>query len=72
MCGRLRVGKNFLHVAVIGRCGHVFGLALERNELQKLVKADPEISHAIEDVSTHSLEYKLARMNRTAQQIRAT
>lgn len=47
-------------------------LALERNGLQKLVKADPEISHAIEDVSTHSLEYKLARMNRTAQQIRAT
>jgi CRP-like cAMP-binding protein len=26
MCGRLRVGKNFLHVSSIGRCGHVFGL----------------------------------------------
>jgi hypothetical protein len=26
MCGRLRVGKNFLHVCRIGRCGHVFGL----------------------------------------------
>src|SRR5258706_9095991 len=26
MCGRLRVGKNFLHVCSIGRCSHVFGL----------------------------------------------
>ena len=26
MCGRLRVGKSFLHVSSIGRCGHVFGL----------------------------------------------
>ena len=26
MCGRLRVGKGFLHVCSIGRCGHVFGL----------------------------------------------
>src|SRR5258708_5190763 len=26
MCGRLRVGKNFLHVCSIGRCAHVFGL----------------------------------------------
>jgi hypothetical protein len=46
-------------------------LALERHGLQKLVKADPEISHAIEDVSTHSLEYKLLRMNRAAQGIGA-
>jgi CRP-like cAMP-binding protein len=44
-------------------------LALERNALQKLLKADAEISHAIEDISTHSLEFKLARMNRTAQRI---
>ena len=42
-------------------------LALERNGLQKLIKADPEIAHAIESVSTHSLEYKLVRMNRAAQ-----
>jgi CRP-like cAMP-binding protein len=42
-------------------------LALERNGLQKLLKADPEIAHAIESVSTHSLEYKLVRMNRAAQ-----
>ena len=26
MCGRLRVGKNFLYVCSIGRCAHVFGL----------------------------------------------
>src|SRR5229473_4276921 len=26
MCGRLRVGKNFLHVSSIGRCSHLFGL----------------------------------------------
>ena len=26
MCGRLRVGKNFLYVCSIGRCSHVFGL----------------------------------------------
>jgi hypothetical protein len=26
MCGRLRVGKSFLHVCRIGRCSHVFGL----------------------------------------------
>src|SRR5664280_2543276 len=26
MCGRLRVGKNFLHVCSLGRCSHVFGL----------------------------------------------
>jgi len=26
MCGRLRVGKCFLHVSSIGRSSHVFGL----------------------------------------------
>ena len=26
MCGRLRVGKVFLHERSIGRCSHVFGL----------------------------------------------
>ena len=26
MCGRLRVGKDFLHERSIGRCSHVFGL----------------------------------------------
>src|SRR3954468_23773216 len=26
MCGRLRVGKSFLHVCSIGRCSNVFGL----------------------------------------------
>jgi hypothetical protein len=26
MCGRLRVGKENLHVAGVGRCSHVFGL----------------------------------------------
>jgi hypothetical protein len=26
MCGRLRVGKSFVHVCSIGRCSHVFGL----------------------------------------------
>jgi len=26
MCGRLRVGKENLHVAGAGRCSHVFGL----------------------------------------------
>jgi len=26
VCGRLRVGKSFLHVGSIGRCSHVFGL----------------------------------------------
>ena len=26
VCGRLRVGKTFLHVCSIGRCSHVFGL----------------------------------------------
>ena len=28
MCGRLRVGKDFLHECSIGRCGHVFGLRM--------------------------------------------
>jgi hypothetical protein len=26
MCGRLRVGRTFFTCAVLGRCGHVFGL----------------------------------------------
>jgi hypothetical protein len=26
MCGRLRVGKDFLRRSSTGRCGHVFGL----------------------------------------------
>jgi len=26
MCGRLRVGKENLHVTGLGRCSHVFGL----------------------------------------------
>jgi hypothetical protein len=26
MCGRLRVGKDNLHVAELSRCSHVFGL----------------------------------------------
>jgi hypothetical protein len=26
MCGRLPVGKGFLHVCSVGRCSHVFGL----------------------------------------------
>jgi hypothetical protein len=26
MCGRLRIGKDFLHACSIGRCSHVFGL----------------------------------------------
>jgi hypothetical protein len=26
MCGRLQVGKSFLHVSRLGRCSHVFGL----------------------------------------------
>jgi len=28
MCGRLRVGKDFLHERSIGRCSHVFGLLM--------------------------------------------
>jgi len=28
MCGRLRVGKGFLHKCSIGRSGHVFGLLM--------------------------------------------
>src|SRR5512143_2929151 len=28
LCGRLRVGKDFLHVCSIGRCAHVFGLCV--------------------------------------------
>jgi hypothetical protein len=28
MCGRLRVGKDFLHECSIGRCSHVFGLLM--------------------------------------------
>jgi hypothetical protein len=30
VCGRLRVGKDFLHVSSIGRCGRVFGLSVGR------------------------------------------
>ena len=26
MCGRLPVGKDFLHECSVGRCSHVFGL----------------------------------------------
>src|SRR5260370_41219794 len=28
MCGRLRVGKDFLHERSIGRCSHVLGLLM--------------------------------------------
>jgi hypothetical protein len=28
MCGRLRVGKGYLHERSIGRCSHVFGLLM--------------------------------------------
>src|SRR4029077_20977179 len=31
MCGRRRVGKNFLHVCSIGRCSHVFGLSVRHS-----------------------------------------
>ena len=41
-------------------------LALERNGLQKLIKANAEIAHAIDKISTSSLEHKLVRMNRAA------
>jgi hypothetical protein len=30
MCGRLRVGKAFIHVLQAGRCSHVFGLLARR------------------------------------------
>ena len=31
MCGRLRVGKDFLDVCSIGRCAHVFGLCVRHS-----------------------------------------
>ena len=31
MCGRLRVGKDFLHERRLGRCSHVFGLWVQQS-----------------------------------------
>jgi hypothetical protein len=44
-------------------------LMLERKELYKTMKADPEIARAIDRVSQQSLEYKLVRMNKAALQV---
>jgi hypothetical protein len=41
-------------------------LALEKNALHKLISANAEIAHAIDEISTSSLEHKLVRMNRAA------
>ena len=35
MCGRLRVGKGFLHVCSIGRCSHVFGLLVRHTLISR-------------------------------------
>ena len=41
MCGRLRVGKSFLHVCSLGRCSHVFGLlARHTRPLAIMLSAD--------------------------------
>ena len=40
MCGRLRVGKSFLHVCSIGRCSHVFGLLVHTRPLAIMPSAD--------------------------------
>src|ERR1035441_3992126 len=50
MCGRLRVGKGFLHVCSIGRCSHVFGLLVRHTwPLAIMPSADQ-----VPVISTHS------------------
>src|ERR1039457_691964 len=50
MCGRLRVGKGFLHFCSIGRCSHVFGLLVRHTwPLAIMPSADQ-----VPVISTHS------------------
>ena len=50
MCGRLRVGKGFLHVCSVGRCSHVFGLLVRHTwPLAIMPSADQ-----VPVISTHS------------------
>ena len=51
MCGRLRVGKSFLHVCRLGRCSHVFGLLSAAHRAaghNALRRSGPDQKHAFE------------------------
>ena len=43
MCGRLRVGKSFLHVCSIGRCSHVFGLLVRHTRPLALMPSADQV-----------------------------
>ena len=56
MCGRLRVGKGFLHECSIGRCGHVFGLCDTEQLLDTIAsdrRDDPELRQVRADRIDH-------------------
>src|SRR5450759_3748150 len=50
MCGRLRVGKGFLHVCSIGRCSHVFGLLVRHTWPLAIIPSADQVPV----ISTHS------------------
>jgi hypothetical protein len=50
MCGRLRVGKSFLHVCSIGRCSHVFGLFVRHTGPLAIMPSADQVPI----ISTHS------------------
>src|SRR5512144_232801 len=51
MCGRLRVGNNFLHVCIIGRCSHVFGLLVRHKRPLAIMPSADQVPVN----STHSM-----------------
>ena len=43
MCGRLLVGKGFLHVCSLGRCSHVFGLFVRHTGPQAILPSADQV-----------------------------
>ena len=50
MCGRLRVGKSFLHACRLGRCSHVFGLLVRHTGPLAIMPSADQVPI----ISTHS------------------
>lgn len=51
VCGRLSVGKGFLSMMLVGRCGRVFDLSVRRTKplaMMPLAKLGPDREHALE------------------------
>ena len=58
MCGRLRVGKGFLHECSIGRCGHVCSASIAI-ELQDLCLQRPQLGTESGNTRTGNLGHPL-------------